>query len=69
MDLALRFDEDAAEEEDHAAYGKDECRDELYVEFLFHIVVSLFLVADATHQKPRCPPFMLLRTQTAKECF
>ena len=36
MDLALRFDEDAAEEEDHAAYGKDECRDELYVEFLFH---------------------------------
>ena len=36
MDLSLRVDIDAAEEEDESAQSKDGCRQELYVEFRFH---------------------------------
>ena len=36
VDLALRVNEDAAEEEDEASDGKDSCSEQLYVEFLFH---------------------------------
>ena len=36
MNLSLRVNEDATEEEDKTANGKDERSEQLYVEFLFH---------------------------------
>ncbi len=36
MDLSLRVDEDPAVKHDHSPDREDGCREQLYVDFLFH---------------------------------
>jgi hypothetical protein len=43
MDLSLRFDINAAVEHDHSSDGKDGCRDELYVQMIFHFFLLCLL--------------------------